>query len=456
MKRKFLTEQVEKKETFLGTDPIRKLLLRLSAPAFTGMMVMATYNLADTIFVGQGVGPLGIAGLTIAFPIQMVVSSFAMALGVGGASVVSRALGAKDPDKANNAAANILGSAFGVGLLIAILGSILLVPVLKIFGATPEILPYATDYMELIFLGSPFLSLAMSGNNLMRAEGNAKMAMYTMLIASLVNLSLDPIFIFALDMGIRGAALATVIAHICAATFMFLYFFLKKSALKLVPRYFIPNWPILGEIAAIGSSSFARGASGSIVAILLNHLLGSYGGNLAIAAYGLLGRVLMFTFMPVIGIAQGFQPIAGFNFGAHKIKRVREVLRLSITISSFFSFVSFAILFLFPEIIFKVFTTDEELLRITVDAVRMAILAFPLVGFQVIGASLYQALGKAIPALILALSRQLLFFIPMLLVLPPVMGLSGIWYAFPAADVLSAGVTGFMLFRELRELKAME
>ena len=160
--------------------------------------------------------------------------------------------------------------------------------------------------------------------------------------------------------------------------------------------------------------------------------------------------------MPVVGVAQGFQPIAGFNFGAHKIKRVREALRLSIIVSSFFSFVSFAILFLFPEIIFKVFTTDEELLRITVEAVRMAILAFPLVGFQVIGASLYQALGKAIPALILALSRQLLFFIPMLLVLPPVMGLSGIWYSFPAADILSAGVTGFMLFRELRELKAME
>jgi putative MATE family efflux protein len=440
------------KEDFLGRERIPRLLVKLSLPALTGMMVMATYNLADTIFVGRSVGPDGIAALTIAFPVQMIISSLAMSIGVGGASVVSRALGAKDKAKANLSGGNILGSAFATGILITTLGSLFLDPILFAFGASETILPLAREYLGIVILSAPMLSIAMSGNNIMRAEGNARMAMVTMMIASGINLALDPVFIFGLDMGIRGAALATVIAHISVASFMIYYFSADRSSLKLKVRDFKPQFKLLREIGAIGSSSFARQASGSLVAVFLNHSIGHYGGDQAIAAYGMIARVMMFSFMPVVGIAQGFQPIAGYNYGAGNLARVRQALKLSLITSVSIGLISFLLLLLFPELILSVFTTDSRLLRVSVNAVGKIILAFPLVGFQIIGASLFQALGRAVPALILALSRQLLFFIPVLFILPPVMGLNGIWYAFPAADVLAFTVTTYMLTRELKTI----
>lgn len=445
---------MNRKDQQMGQEPIKKLLLRLSLPAFTGMMVMATYNLVDTIFVGQGVGPMGIAGLTIAFPIQMLISSFAMAIGVGGASVVSRGLGEQNPEKAANAAGNVIGIAFSIGFVVAILGYFFLEPILLLFGATENILPFARDYVGIVILSSPFISIAMSGNNIMRAEGKAKIAMWTMIISSGVNLTFDPIFIFALDMGIRGAALATVMAHISAATFILGYFGLKKSSLQIKIRHLRPNKVLLKEISAIGASSFSRQASGSIVATILNHTLGTFGGDMAIAAYGLIGRTMMFSFMPMIGVAQGYQPIAGFNYGAKKYDRVLSATYLALKAMLVAGTVGFLALMIFPNIIYSVFTTDEKLISLTVDATRKIILLLPFIGFQVIGAVVFQALGKALPALILALSRQILFFIPILLVLPNFLGLNGVWYSFPIADTLSLIVALAMIYREWQSLRA--
>jgi putative MATE family efflux protein len=443
----------KRKDIDLGNEPVKKLLWRLSLPALTGMVVMALYNIVDTIFVGQGVGPLGIAGLTIAFPVQMIITSFAMAVGVGGASVVSRSLGAENPDKAAHAAANVLGLAFGMGAVVALLGYFYLEPLLIVFGATEEILPYAGDYLGLVVLSSPFLSLAMAGNNLMRAEGRAKMAMWTMLIAAVVNLTFDPIFIFVFELGMRGAALATILSHLSAGAFMLGYFLLRRSSLHIVYRHLLPRWRLIKEIAAIGISSFSRQAAGAIIATLLNHSLGLHGGDLAIAAYGLIGRILMLTFMPLIGFAQGFQPIAGFNFGAGKIARVREVLLYALRVSLVTGFIGFLLMMLFPRYIFLVFSDDEQLLSLTVDAIRTVVILFPIIGLQTMGATFFQALGKAGSALILTLSRQVLFFIPILLVMAPLFGLDGIWMTFPISDLLSTFVTGFLLWRELKRLQ---
>ncbi|MEN1759981.1 MATE family efflux transporter [Anoxynatronum sibiricum] len=431
------------------------ILLRLSIPATIAMMVNALYNIVDSIFIGQGVGYMAIGGLTIAFPVQMGIMAMAQMIGIGAASAVSRYLGAKDREKALHVVGNSYIAVTLMGVMICALGLIFIDPILRIFGATELLMPYAKDYLQVILMGSLYFPFVVSANNLIRAEGNARAAMISMLVGTIANIFLDYLFIFPLQMGIRGAALATIISQFISLVYILAYFYGEHSSLKVQWKHMKLNWQIQKEMMMVGSSSFARQAAGSLMAIVLNNSLGFYGGELALAVYGIIQRVIMFLFMPMFGIVQGMQPIAGFNYGAKRMDRVSEVVRLSIIGTTALALLSTIFGQLFPETIIRLFNDDPALLEYGVLALRVVIAMVPVVGVQIIGAALFQSLGKAVPALVLTLSRQVLFFIPLVAVLPRVggLGLMGIWLAFPLADGLSTIFTSIWMKREMNRMK---
>jgi putative MATE family efflux protein len=439
-------------KSYLAEQPLNSLLLKLSLPAFVGMVVMAAYNIVDTIFVGHGVGPLAIAGLTIIFPIQMINTALAIALGLGGASIISRRLGEKNFKAARDAAGNALSLSVLTGLLLSYFGWFFLDEVLFLFGATVEIMPYAMDYFSIVLFGSPFISFAMAGNNVIRAEGNAKMAMYTMILSAGTNIILDPIFIFGLNLGIRGAAWATIISQIAAALFVYYYFSSGKSLIRLTIKALYIKTAIVKEILAIGASSLVRQASGSVVAALVNHLLAKYGGDMAIAAYGLILRVMMFAFMPMFGVVQGVQPIIGYNYGARNFKRVRDSVKLAMKVTTVIAFSAFIIFMFFAEWIYMLFTTNDELITIGSAATRFVMIALPLVGVQMIMGAFFQSLGKAAASLIITTSRQILYVIPFLMLLSYYLGVDGIWLTFPVADILSLLTASILFHFEWKKL----
>ncbi len=434
----------------LADERIGRLLIKLSTPAMVAMFVMALYNVVDMIYIGRGVGPLAIAGITIVFPIQMVVMAIAMMLGIGSASIISRALGAKDYEKANKALGNIIVLVIGFGLLMATLGNIFLDDLLRIFGASGNILPYSRDYASIILYGTVFHSFAMTSNNIVRSEGRAKIAMMTMLISAILNIILDPIFIFGLKMGVRGAALATVISQIATVIYLVYYFFTGKSSLKIRVGDLRLNKKIILETIAIGSASFFRQISGSILIIIMNNTLKVYGGDLSIAAFGIIHRLLMFVAMPIFGIAQGLQPITGFNYGAGRYDKVRRGLTLAIRASSIMGLCGALILIVFTRPLLTIFTNNQELLDLGSNALRIYVLAFPLFGFQVIGSTLFQALGKAKQALGLTVGKQL-FVVIMVLILPRLLQLNGVWLTFPITDIVFFFVTMAFYLLQIRE-----
>ena len=429
------------KTQMLGVEPIGKLLIKLSVPATIGMVVNALYNFVDTIFVGRGAGPMAIAGLTIAFPIQMLIMGFAQTYGVGGASIVSRRLGEGREDEAASVAGSALMVSFITAIILSILGLLFLSPVLRTFGASDAILPFAEEYMSVIFLGSPFLAIAMTGNNLSRSEGQAKIAMMTMIIGTGLNIILDPIFIFALGMGIRGAAIATVISQFFAFVYIVNFYKRGGSHLPLKKSSFKIRFDYVKEMVLLGIPTFVRQAGMSVLAIVINNSLRFYGGDVSIAAYGMINRVMMFIFMPLFGIVQGYQPIAGYNFGAKKYDRLAKVNRLSFMITTIMSFLGFILIQSLPRFLMGMFTTDQNLIDVATSAIRKMTIALPLIGLQVIGGTYFQSIGKAGPAMFLGLSRQFILLIPLVLILPPLMGVNGIWYATPIADILSTILT---------------
>ncbi|SFM68512.1 MATE family efflux transporter [Methanolobus profundi] len=474
---------MQDRSKLLADESIGKLLFKLSAPATVGMLVQALYNLVDTAFVGQALGENSIpaiGGIAVAFPVMMIVMATALAIGIGGASMISRSLGKKDQDRAENVMGNVLSMVLIISVLICVLGSIFITPILRLFGATDTILPYATDYLSIILYGSVFFMFALAMNNVVRSEGNAKVAMYTMLISALVNIILDPFFIFnsgyiefnfladklgiviqplyvyGFGLGVKGAAIATVLAQTTGAIFLVWYFASGNSSLRFHTRYLIPKWDIAKESISIGMGPLARNASSSLVVIVLNNILIAYGGgDIAIAIFGVANRLFMFTFMPMYGIVQGLQPIVGFNYGARKFSRVMESVKLSMFVTTTMAIIGFIVLIAFPEQLFRIFTTDQQLISSGKYATRIMVLALPLVGFQVVGASLYQAIGKARPSFLLAMSRQLLFLIPLVLILPHFFQLTGVWMAFPLSDSLSFMLTLVMVIREFKVLSGM-
>lgn len=439
----------------LENEKMIKVLMNLSLPATVAMIVNALYNIVDTIFIGRGIGYLAIGGLAVAFPIQMVIMAIAQMVGIGAASIVSRCLGAKDFERADHVAGNSFLSVGVFGVMICVLGLIFINPLLRIFGATDILLPYAKEYLQVILIGSIYFPFAVSTNSLVRAEGNANVAMFSMLIGTILNIILDYIFIFPLDMGVRGAALATILSQSASVIYLLFYMYGGKSNLKVKLHHLKPDWEIIQETLAIGFPSFARQVSGSVVAIIMNNSLAFYGGEMAISIYGIINRVIMFLFMPLFGVVQGMQPIAGFNYGAKRFDRVKEVVKLSIIVTTVLATIGTLFGELFPSFIIGLFNDDPELIRNGAYALRLIIFMVPIVGFQIVGATFFQSVGKAMPSLLLTLSRQVLFLTPLVLILPRIFGLGllGIWLAAPIADFFSTIIT-FILLKN--EMKAME
>ena len=437
----------------LGTAPIRSLLIKMSAPAMVGLMVQALYNLTDTIFVGQGVGALGIAGIAISFPIQILVMAIAQLFGIGCSSIVSRRLGAGNREEAKHALGNLFTLVIFFSAVIGIFGSLYLPSLLKLFGATEGILPYAADYSRTILIGTPFFMFAMATTAVVRAEGNARVAMWTMIISGLLNIVLDPLFIYGFNLGIQGAALATVLAQATTVTYLIYYFVKGRSSLRVKPYHFRLNWPIVREASAIGLGSGLRSAASSFTVIILNTSLAIHGGDIAIATFGVVNRMINFLIMPMFGIIQGMMPIVGYNYGAEQPDRVHHTVRLSIIVTTIMSVGTTILMLAIPSLLLRIFTQDPQVISMGTPAIRIILLAFPTVGFQVVAAGLFQALGKPIPALALALLRQVILLTPLILFLPGLFGLTGIWVAFPISDGAAAIITGWMLISLLRQMR---
>ena len=314
-------------DDMLGTMSMGKLLAKLSIPAMIGMMVNALYNVVDTIYIGRGVGALAIGGLTISFPFQMIVMAIGMTIGVGAASVISRNLGSGNRDKAYKAAGTALSVSIIIGLIMMIGGTLYLDQILRLFGASDTLIGYARSYLSVILFGVPLISFAMTSNNLVRAEGKAMIAMVSMLIGTGMNIILDPIFIFVFHLGIRGAAIATVISQALSFFFLLYFFVSGKSSLRIKIAYLIPDFHLFKEMVLIGLPAFVRQAGGSVLAVIMNNVLLFFGGDLAISSYGVINRLLMFTLMPIFGVVQGFQPIAGYNYGAENFDRVQKSIK---------------------------------------------------------------------------------------------------------------------------------
>jgi len=443
----------EKTRDSFGSQPLGKLLRKQAIPASAGILVMSIYGIVDTIFVGLWVGSLGIAAITVVLPITFLIASIGMAIGVGGASIISRAFGEGDDQKAYRTFGNQVGLTLFLGMFFVVIGFLFIDQVLSLFGGRGDVAGPAREYFVIVLLGVPFLAFAMMSNNVIRAEGFPRIAMYTIMIPAVVNIILDPVFIIWLDMGLAGAAWATTIAYISSASFATWFFLSGRSQMKLNRTLLKPDPAIIRETASLSSVTFARQGTISILSIVLNNSLFFYGGELGLAIYGIIGRLMMFANFPVLGITQGFIPIVGYNYGAGLMERVTGIIKLSMKSATSIAFVIFTGIMIFTPQIVSIFTNDPELIRETVPALRMTFLATPLIAINLLGSAYFQAIGRARPALILALSKQGFLLIPLIFLLPLQFGISGIWLAFPIADLGAAVITGFYLRYSYKAVK---
>lgn len=439
----------------LGEEKILKLLLRFSVPAIIGMLVNALYNIVDRVFIGRGVGSLGIAGITIGFPIMLVIMGCAMLVGIGATSLISIKLGEQNKDGAEHIAGNGMALLIIISIALTVIGLIFLTPLLKLFGASEIVLPYARDYMRIILLGTIFQSIGFGMNNFIRAEGNPKIAMFTMLIGAILNTILDPIFIFVFNWGIGGAALATIISQAVSAAWVLYHFFSGRSTLKIYKKNLKLDKAVVKGILAIGFAPFAMQIAASLLNVVMNKSLSFYGGDVAISGMGIINSITMLMLMPVFGINQGAQPIIGYNYGAERFDRVKEALKLAIAGATIIVTIGFIATRLFPEQFIAMFSKeDTELIAFGVHALNIFLIFLPIIGFQIVGANYFQAVGKPKQAMMLSLSRQVLILIPALLILPKFFQINGLLMAGPLSDLLSSIITGTWLYRELKHLGA--
>jgi len=436
----------------LGKEKIGKLLLRFSIPAIIGMLVNGLYNIVDRIFVGQGVGALALSGIAISFPFTLAIMAFGMLIGIGATAVISIRLGQQKKEEAEQIVGNAFVLLLGISLGISLLSYIFMDSLLILFGASSEVIPYAKQFLTVLLWGAVFQTIGFGMNNFIRAEGNPKIAMYTMVLGAVLNMILNPIFIFGLHLGVAGSALATVISQFITAVWVLSYFLGNRALLKLRLQNLRLKWPFVKDILAIGISPFSMQLVGSIVTILLNKTLVSYGGDLSIAAMGVINSIAMLIFMPIFGIGQGAQPILGYNYGARNYDRVKQTLKLSIIAATSVMTLGFLVVELFPIALMTLFSKDPELISIGSNGLRIFLVMLPIIGFQVTAVNYFQATGKPRKSLFLSLSRQLIFLVPMLLILPKFWGLTGVWLAGPVADFASAGLTVLWLRKDLRQL----
>ncbi|GAA0737619.1 MATE family efflux transporter [Gaetbulibacter jejuensis] len=438
------------KATDLGTQPIGKLLIRQAVPASIGILVMSLNILVDTIFVGNWIGSIAIAAINVVLPVSFFIAALGMSIGVGGSSIISRALGADNREKALKTFGNQITLTLLFTSTLAVFGLAYVDSIIPAFGGKGAIFEPAKIYYTIVLYGVPFLALSMMGNTVIRAEGKPKFAMYAMMIPSVGNLILDYVFINVLDFGMQGAAWATTGSYVLCLGFIIWFFFSKHSELKINLSHFRLQKNIISEIGSLGFVTLARQAVVSITYLFMNNILFNLGGETSVTAYAIVGRMLMFALFPVYGITQGFLPIAGYNYGALAYSRVRETINTAIKYAVILATMVFVLLMVFPEFITRLFTHDAEVIKQTPSAMRWVFAATPIIAVQLIGAAYFQAIGKATPALLLTLTRQGFFFIPLIFILPEFYGELGVWMSFPIADVLSTLVTAYFLHREVK------
>ncbi|TAI47427.1 MATE family efflux transporter [Flagellimonas allohymeniacidonis] len=446
----------------LGTEPIGQLLVKQAVPASIGILVMSLNVLVDSIFVGNWIGSIAIAAINVVLPVSFFIAALGMAIGIGGSSIISRALGSGNKQKALKTFGNQITLTLLVTISMVILGIYFVDDLIPAFGGKGSIFAPAKIYYIIVLYGVPFLALCMMGNTVIRAEGKPKFAMIAMIIPSVGNLFLDYLFIYVFDWGMHGAAWATTAGYLLCFFYIFYFFLSKNSELKIGLSHFLLNNTILREIGSLGFVTLARQAVTSIIYLLLNNILFNLGGEALVAVYAIIGRMLMFALFPVFGVTQGFLPIAGFNYGAVQYDRVKESIYTAIKYAALVATLVFIGLMVFPEFFTDLFLSNrsdlppEELATNTFvmehapTAMRLVFAATPIIALQLIGAAYFQAVGKAVPALLLTLTRQGFFFIPLILILPNFLGELGVWLSFPIADVLATIVTGYYLRKEIK------
>tara|TARA_B110000503_G_scaffold19093_1_gene28440 strand:+ start:11545 stop:12894 length:1350 start_codon:yes stop_codon:yes gene_type:complete len=432
-----------------GNESIGKLLIKQAVPASIGILVMSLNILVDTIFVGHWIGSQAIAAINVVLPVSFFIAALGMSIGIGGSSIISRALGAHEKPKALKTFGNQITMTIVLTFTLVFFGLYYIDGIIPAFGGKGTIFEPAKIYYRIVLYGVPFLALSMMGNTVIRAEGKPKFAMYAMMIPSITNLLLDVLLINVMDLGMMGAAWATTGSYVLCFVFIFWFFVSKNSEMKIALPHFKLQKSIVSEISNLGSVTLSRQAVVSITYLLMNNILFDFGGETSVTSYAIVSRMLMFALFPVFGITQGFVPIAGYNYGAENYDRVKQTIRVAIIYAMVMASLVFVLLIGFPELITRMFTTDPLVIEKTPTAMRWVFAATPIIAIQLIGAAYFQAVGKAIPALLLTLSRQGFFFIPLIFILPLWYGELGVWIAFPVSDILSTLVTAYVLYREV-------
>ncbi|MBQ8520991.1 MAG: MATE family efflux transporter [Bacteroides sp.] len=439
--------------TELGTKPVGKLLMQYATPAIIAMTASSLYNMVDSIFIGQGVGPLAISGLAITFPFMNLGAAFGAMVGVGASTMLSVKLGQKDYATAQKVLGNVVTLNLIIGIVYTIVMLMFLDPILYFFGASADTIGYARDFMEIILLGNVVTHMYLGLNSVLRASGHPKKSMYATIYTVIINTILAPIFIYGFDWGIRGAAIATVIAQVVALAWQFKILADKNELLHLKKGIYKLQKKIVKNIIAIGLSPFCMNVASCFIVIFINKGLKEYDGDLAIGAYGIVNRLVFICVMIVMGINQGMQPIAGYNFGAQQFQRVNQVLKITIWGATAVTTFTFLVGMLIPELAVSIFTTDEGLISRAATGLRITVLVFPVVGFQMVTSNFFQSIGMAGKAIFLSLTRQLLFLLPMLIILPLFLGADGIWWSLPVSDFIASLVAGVMLYKQYQVFK---
>ena len=432
-----------------GTETIGKLLIKQAVPASIGILVMSLNILVDTIFVGHWIGSQAIAAINVVLPVSFFIAALGMSIGIGGSSIISRALGSKEVPKALKTFGNQITMTLLLTVVLVFFGLFYIDGIIPAFGGKGTIFEPAKIYYRIVLYGVPFLALSMMGNTVIRAEGKPKFAMYAMMIPSVSNLVLDVLFINVMDLGMTGAAWATTGSYVLCFLFIFWFFISKHSEMKISWPHFKLQKSIVSEISNLGLVTLSRQAIVSVTYLLMNNILFDLGGETSVTAYAIVSRMLMFALFPIYGITQGFVPIAGYNYGAHNYDRVKQTIRIAIIYAMVMASLIFILLIGFPGLITRMFTTDPLVIEKTPTAMRWVFAATPIIAIQLVGSAYFQAVGKAVPALLLTLSRQGFFFIPLIFILPLWYGELGVWMAFPVSDVLSTLLTAYVLHGEV-------
>ena len=437
----------------LGTKPVGSLLMQYAIPAIVAMVASSLYNMVDSIFIGQGVGPMAISGLAITFPFMNLSGAIGACIGVGASTYLSVKLGQKDYSMAQRILGNSVVLKIITGIIFGAICLLFLDPILRFFGASDNTLPYAHEYMIVILLGNVFTHLYFGMNALLRAASKPKQAMYATIFTVVLNTALDPIFIYTLDMGIRGAALATILSQTTALCWQIKQFSNPHELLHFKRGIYKLDWSIIKNILAIGVSPLAMNTCSCIIVIFINTALVKYGGDMAVGAYGIANRIGFLFFMIVMGINQGMQPIAGYNYGAMHFDRMLKVLKLSMISATAIMAFGWLVGELMPYPCARLFTTDAELIEQAVKGIRLNMIAFPLIGSQAVITNFFQSIGKAKISIFLSLSRQMIFLLPLLVALPPMLGVDGVWLALPASDTVAFIVTWIIMIRYMHKFK---